>query len=587
MLEQCQPFGHNLVVKRGTIWALFSAYSLQPCHGMLHFQGLMVSTWDNHSFWGWKIKLGMTSTTFWVKGFVFKVSLKKVCSSRSDWNSLSPSNEFPVFSCGLLQTSWSQVLLPGWVAPACGGDWWSFTRVGRPCAPAFSAAVWKYVRVARGLANGIYDEIGIPVTHCSKKACHLIGGSVMVVLSSSLCFPFKPFLFFLRTKVVLFHFPRCHVETGCWTNTRAHAVLQYLARQASFEARSRCWVEGGEGCGRFSTTRCVHGGRPGRWEGRSPGTTPATWSAWPNMIEHDLIWAIAMSRNPRKHGDQSRPVLWVHTLKSPPYKPFQFCGCFVEPCKIRREMWDLDSSLPACARMFPHLATFAAVQVGEGRYLLYALQAPSQAAKTSFVKSLLRKPFAATIQGQYSLNLQKLVYGGHEGVILDNLVDWSLVLKHRALLQSNQDMHTQFPYELINSSVLVALCWSFFGFLCSRASRCRMACFQCLPHAAHWAHCALPRFVSLPRHIQRSFWAWLPSRMGHQTGRGGATGFFVRVVCMMTIRKTRYLATIKPRCSACIFECHLLWPHPRGRSKLSTCKRTLNTCGSRFTHGFV
>jgi hypothetical protein len=28
--------------------------------------------------------------------------------------------------------------------------------------------------------------------------------------------------------------------------------------------------------------------------------------------------------------------------------------------------------------------------------------------------------------------------------------------------------------------------------------------------------------------------------MGHQTGRGGATGFFVRVVCMMTIRKTRY-----------------------------------------------
>lgn len=128
---------------------------------------------------------------------------------------------------------------------------------------------------ARSCKLHIMMKFGIPVTHCSKKACHLIGGSVMVVLSSSLCFPFQQFFFF-RTKVVLLHFPRCHVETGCWTNTRAHAVLQHLARQESFEARSRCRVEGGEGCGRFSTTRCVHGGRPGRGEGRSPGTTPAT-----------------------------------------------------------------------------------------------------------------------------------------------------------------------------------------------------------------------------------------------------------------------------------------------------------------------
>lgn len=101
-----------------------------------------------------------------------------------------------------------------------------------------------------------------------------------------------------------------------------------------------------------------------------------------------------------------------------------------------------DSSLPSCVRMFLHLATFLEqFKWAKDRYLLYALQGPSQAAKTSFVKSLFRKPFVVTIQGQDSLNLQKFVYGGHDAVLLDNLVDWSLVLKHRALLQSNQDMH--------------------------------------------------------------------------------------------------------------------------------------------------
>ena len=85
--------------------------------------------------------------------------------------------------------------------------------------------------------------------------------------------------------------------------------------------------------------------------------------------------------------------------------------------------------------MFLHLATFLEqFKWAKDRYLLYALQGPSRAAKTSFVKSLFRKPFVVTIQGQDSLNLQKFVYGGHDALILDNLVDWSLVLKHRALL---------------------------------------------------------------------------------------------------------------------------------------------------------
>ena len=73
--------------------------------------------------------------------------------------------------------------------------------------------------------------------------------------------------------------------------------------------------------------------------------------------------------------------------------------------------------------------------------MIYALQGPSRAAKTSFIKSLFTDPFVITIQGQEVLNLQNFEYGRHNAVILDNLVDWALVLKYRALLQSNIDMH--------------------------------------------------------------------------------------------------------------------------------------------------
>ncbi|CAE7816616.1 unnamed protein product [Symbiodinium sp. CCMP2592] len=75
------------------------------------------------------------------------------------------------------------------------------------------------------------------------------------------------------------------------------------------------------------------------------------------------------------------------------------------------------------------------------RCKLYALQGPSQAAKTSFVKSLFKSPFVLTIQGQDVLNLQSFQYGRHDALILDNLVEWSLILKYRALLQANVDLH--------------------------------------------------------------------------------------------------------------------------------------------------
>ena len=46
-----------------------------------------------------------------------------------------------------------------------------------------------------------------------------------------------------------------------------------------------------------------------------------------------------------------------------------------------------------------------------------------------------------TIQGQDVLNLQGFRYGHHDALVLDNLVEWSFVLKFRALLQANVDMH--------------------------------------------------------------------------------------------------------------------------------------------------
>ena len=100
------------------------------------------------------------------------------------------------------------------------------------------------------------------------------------------------------------------------------------------------------------------------------------------------------------------------------------------------------SHKPASFRLFPCLPRFLEqFRWARDRYKLYALQGPSQAAKTSFVKSLFKSPFVLTIQGQDVLNLQSFQYGRHDALVLDNLVEWSLILKYRALLQSNVDLH--------------------------------------------------------------------------------------------------------------------------------------------------
>lgn len=57
------------------------------------------------------------------------------------------------------------------------------------------------------------------------------------------------------------------------------------------------------------------------------------------------------------------------------------------------------------------------------------------------MKSLFKNPFVLTIQGQEFLDLRGFEYGAHDALIIDNLVTWDLVLKHRAMWQSNADLH--------------------------------------------------------------------------------------------------------------------------------------------------
>ena len=92
--------------------------------------------------------------------------------------------------------------------------------------------------------------------------------------------------------------------------------------------------------------------------------------------------------------------------------------------------------------LFPNLQKFLdQYEWAQERYSMYALQGPSQAAKTSFAKSLFRRPFLVTVQGQRSLDLRGFEYGSHDALILDNLNSFQIVLDQRAVLQANNDVH--------------------------------------------------------------------------------------------------------------------------------------------------
>ncbi|CAJ1459714.1 unnamed protein product [Effrenium voratum] len=92
--------------------------------------------------------------------------------------------------------------------------------------------------------------------------------------------------------------------------------------------------------------------------------------------------------------------------------------------------------------LFPNLPPFLdQFTYAQERYRLYALQGPSQAAKTSFVKSLFKRPFVLTVQNATTLNLRDFKYGFHDCLILDNVNTLKFILDYRAILQSNLDTH--------------------------------------------------------------------------------------------------------------------------------------------------
>lgn len=92
--------------------------------------------------------------------------------------------------------------------------------------------------------------------------------------------------------------------------------------------------------------------------------------------------------------------------------------------------------------LFPNLQRFLdQFSYAKERYAIYALQGPSQAAKTSFVKSLFKNPYVITVQGASTLNLSAFKYGHHDALILDNINSFEIILSLRALLQSNTDIH--------------------------------------------------------------------------------------------------------------------------------------------------
>ena len=84
--------------------------------------------------------------------------------------------------------------------------------------------------------------------------------------------------------------------------------------------------------------------------------------------------------------------------------------------RIRRKVFPVCATVRCKAqssfRLFPCLPLLLEqFQWVKDRYNVYALQGPSQAAKTAFVKSLFKLPLVLTIQGQDVLNLQSFRYG--------------------------------------------------------------------------------------------------------------------------------------------------------------------------------
>ena len=77
-----------------------------------------------------------------------------------------------------------------------------------------------------------------------------------------------------------------------------------------------------------------------------------------------------------------------------------------------------------------------------GRYKFLVLLGASCTGKSSLARSLGKSPFVQTVQNATSLDLRDYSAERHDVIVLDNINDQQFVLDNRAVLQSNNDIHT-------------------------------------------------------------------------------------------------------------------------------------------------
>jgi hypothetical protein len=75
------------------------------------------------------------------------------------------------------------------------------------------------------------------------------------------------------------------------------------------------------------------------------------------------------------------------------------------------------------------------------RYKFHVLRGDSRSGKTTFAKTLFSRPFVQTVQDAASPDLRDYDWTYHGMIVFDNVNDMDFVMKFRALLQANNDVH--------------------------------------------------------------------------------------------------------------------------------------------------
>ena len=76
------------------------------------------------------------------------------------------------------------------------------------------------------------------------------------------------------------------------------------------------------------------------------------------------------------------------------------------------------------------------------RYKFLALRGASRTGKSTLARSLGGTPFVQTVQSAAAPDLRGYEPAKHNYIVFDHANDMDFVLKHRALFQANNDLHT-------------------------------------------------------------------------------------------------------------------------------------------------